>query len=165
MNKKLPLVVVILATFTVAGCETGGGTASRIQEKSAVYNNLAPWQQRDIQDGVVSIGSSTDMVYMALGKPSKIVTSANGRETTWTYNNYYPPSARSQARATLNTAGGPGNPTRVENSNSPRGAAKTDTSTRGSTQTNLDVADLPSDTLYVMFRDGQVFQTQLESEK
>jgi hypothetical protein len=41
--------------------------------------------------------------------------------------------------------------------NTPRGGkGLSDTSTRGSTQTSLDVADLPADTLYITFRDGQV---------
>jgi hypothetical protein len=164
MNKKISLVVGLLLALALAGCETGG-TSARIQEKSAVYNNLAPWQQRDIQNGVVSVGASTDMVYMALGKPSKIVTTANGLETTWTYNNYFPSTSQSRPVATLNMAGGANNPTRVENSNSPNTPAKSDTSTRGSTQTNLSVPDMPSDTLYVIFREGQVYQTQLESEK
>ena len=164
MKKTLLPLAALVAALLVGGCDTGGGTSSRIAEKSVVYNNLAPWQQRDIQDGVVSIGGSTDMVYMALGKPSKIVTSANGTETTWTYTNYFPASARSHAMASLNNVSGVNN-TNVESNSSPRNARSlSDTSTRGTTQSSLDVAELPSDTLYVIFRDGQVYQTKLESE-
>ena len=163
MKKSVLLFTALASILVFAGCESSGVSA-RIQEKSAVYGALQPWQQRDIQNGVVSVGSTTDIVYMAVGKPSKIVTSADGAETTWTYNNYYPPSAQSHAQATLNMAGSANNPTRVENSNSPRGANKSDTSTRGSTQSSLDVAEIPSDTLYVIFRDGVVYQTKLESE-
>ena len=163
MKKILVSFVSLASVFLFVGCESSG-VASRVAEKSVVYNALAPWQQRDIQNGVVSVGGSTDMVYMALGKPSKIVTSADGAQTTWTYSNYYPPSSQSHAQATLNMTGSANNPTRVENSNSPHGQAKSDTSTRGSTQSGLDVAEMPSDTLYVIFREGQVFQTKLESE-
>jgi hypothetical protein len=102
---------------------------------------------------------------MALGKPSKIVTSANGQDTIWTYNNYYPSSSQMHAQAAI-TNSGANYTTRVDSSNSPRNnRSLSDTSTRGTTQTNLDVADLPADTLYVTFREGQVYQTQLESEK
>ena len=163
MKESVLSFTALVSMLVFAGCESSGVSA-RIQEKSAVYNSLQPWQQRDIQNGVVSVGSTTDVVYLAIGKPSKIVTSADGAETTWTYNNYYPPSAQSHAQATLNMTGGANNPTRVENSNSPRGQAKSDTSTRGSTQSSLDVAEIPSDTLYVIFRDGVVYQTKLESE-
>ena len=165
MKKNLLTLAAFAAAVLVTGCESGGGVAARIAEKSVVYNNLAPWQQRDIQDGVVSIGGSTDMVYMALGKPSKIVTSANGTETIWTYNNYFPASARSHAMASLNLTSGVNNTTAVDSSSSPRNARSlSDTSTRGATQSNLDVAELPSDTLSVIFREGQVYQTKLESE-
>ncbi|MDB6126748.1 MAG: hypothetical protein JWM35_644 [Verrucomicrobia bacterium] len=164
MKKSLLTLAASAALFFVAGCDTGG-TSARIAEKTTVYNSLAPWQQRDIQDGVVSIGGSTDMVYMALGKPSKIVTSADGSETTWTYNNYFPASARSHAQASVNSGVGSGHTTGVDSSSSPRNTRSlSDTSTKGTTQTNLDVAELPSDTLYVIFKDGQVYQTKLESE-
>jgi hypothetical protein len=165
MKKYLASFAALAAALFIAGCETSG-VSSRVQEKAVVYNNLAPWQQRDIQNGVVGIGFSTDMVYMALGKPSKIVTSANGQDTVWTYNNYYPTSAQMHAQAQFSPGTGADYSTRTDSSNSPRGGKSlSDTSTRGSTNTSLNVADMPSDTLYVTFRDGQVFQTQLESEK
>lgn len=166
MKKSLAPLFVSLLALLVAGCESSG-IQSRIQEKSVVFNNLAPWQQRDIQEGVINVGYSTDMVYMALGKPSKIVTSANGQDTVWTYNNFYPPTARSMAQISLNTSTSGSSPTsggHVESANAPR-SGKSLSDTRGGAQTNLDVPDLPSDTLYVTFRNGQVFQSQLESEK
>jgi hypothetical protein len=164
MKKLSALFAASAALLFVAGCETSG-VSSRIQEKSAVFGNLAPWQQRDIQNGVVDIGFSTDMVYMSLGKPSKIVTTANGQETIWTYNNYYPPTAQSRAQMNINNTGGAGYAGGVESSSAPRSSKSlSDTGTRGTAQTSLDVPDLPSDTLYVTFREGQVVQTKLESE-
>jgi hypothetical protein len=164
MKKYLtPLVALATLVFT-AGCETTG-SAARIQEKSVVFNNLAPWQQQDIQNGIVGVGYSTDMVYMALGKPSKIVTTADGLETVWTYNNYYPPSAQSSPQMTINTAGGSNYAASVNSSSSPRNnTSLSATGTKGTAQTSYDVPDLPSDTLFVTFRGGQVLQTKLESE-
>ncbi|MCX6945598.1 MAG: hypothetical protein NT173_12725 [Opitutales bacterium] len=164
MKKILTPFVALAALLLVTGCETTGAP-SRIQEKSAVFDNLAPWQQRDIQDGVVGIGYSTDMVYMAIGKPSKIVTTANGQETVWTYNNYYPSNVQSKAQMVINNTAGGHYASGVESSSSPRSnKSLSDTGTRGTAQASLDVPDLPSDTLYVIFREGQVYQTKLESE-
>jgi hypothetical protein len=169
MKKTLLPLTALVAVLILAGCESSG-VSSRVQEKSAVFNQLEPWQQRDIQNGVVGIGFSTDMVYMALGKPSKIVTSADGHDTIWTYNNYYPTSAQMHSQVTITNTSGAGYTGRVDSPNG--GSAMTSggkslsaTGTRGTTNTSLDVADMPADTLYVTFRDGQVFQTQLESEK
>ena len=106
------------------------------------------------------------MVYMAMGSPSKIVTTANGAETVWTYSNYYPPSSQSHAQMNLDTTGNAKYTSSQESANAP-GSKKSLLSTgsgKGDPQTSLDVADLPNDTLYVIFRDGQVFQTKLESD-
>jgi len=164
MKNRLALLAALVAIMLVAGCETSGIT-NRIQEKSVVFNNLAPWQRRDIQNGVVDVGFSTDMVYMALGKPSKIVTSANGKETVWTYNNYYPPTARHEVQMEHVTAGGADYKGSYVSANSPRsGVAFSSTNTRDAPQMSLGVADMPSDTLYITFVEGQVVQTKLESE-
>lgn len=163
MKKYLAPVGALLALLVLAGCESSGVTA-RIQEKSALFNSLEPWQQRDIQSGLVNPGFSTDMVYMALGKPSKIVTTADGQETIWTYSNYYPPVAQYQAQASADNSGGKYYGT-VDSSSSPRNPASLSaTGQKGTAQTSLDVPDLPADTLYVTFRNGQVTRTQLESE-
>lgn len=165
MKKYLAPLAALAVILLVSSCDISG-VNTRIQEKSVVFNNLEPWQQRDIQNGIVNVGYSTDMVYMALGKPSKIVTSANGEETIWTYNNYYPPTAQSAPQMNIDSRGGSNYASQVESPNSPRGKSGiADTGTKGTAQTSLDVPDLPSDTLFVTFRNGQVFQTQLESER
>ncbi|MCB1105023.1 MAG: hypothetical protein H7A44_04025 [Opitutaceae bacterium] len=94
MKCTLPLVVTTFTALLLAGCETSGTTA-RIQEKSATYAALAPEQQQAIQAGAVDIGYTTDMVYLALGKPSKIETkeTADGPVTVWTYTRFYPTEA------------------------------------------------------------------------
>jgi len=164
MKKYLALFAASAALLLVSGCDSSGSSA-RIQEKSVVFNNLAPWQQQDIQNGIINVGYSTDMVYMALGKPSKIVTSANGEETIWTYNNYFPPTAQSAPRSNLQNPGGSNYASSVESSSAPRNnQSLSATGIKGTAQTSLEVPDLPSDTLHVTFRNGQVSDYKLESE-
>jgi hypothetical protein len=71
-----------------AGCST---VKSRINEKSAVFNSLAPQTQERLRQGVIDVGDSEEMVYIALGAPDerRNKTTAEGRETTWIYNTYW----------------------------------------------------------------------------
>src|ERR1019366_1300535 len=70
--KKLPVVLGVALGFAllVTGCETDALSA-RIQEKSAVYATLKPWQKKYVDTGVVAMGFTPDMVYMAIGNPTK----------------------------------------------------------------------------------------------
>ena len=71
-----------------AGCDT---TATRIQEKAAVFSELNPAVQAGIRRGDVGRDFSPELTYMALGKPNLIESSADGREVTWTYMAYNTP--------------------------------------------------------------------------
>lgn len=78
----------IATGLLVAGCATSG-IENRIQEKSAVFGQLSPEVQRRIRDGQVGMGFTEDMVYMAIGKPSKVETrsSDSGSVAVWIYKN------------------------------------------------------------------------------
>ena len=86
---KKPLILAsaasLLALF-VTGCESDGGIAARTQEKSAVYAILKPWEKNYIAKGTISQGFTPDMVYMAMGNPSKteITTLPDGAGEVWT---------------------------------------------------------------------------------
>lgn len=83
--------VFVALAFLLPGCET---TESRIHEKSAVFATLGPKTQDAIQRGLLAPGYTSEMVYMAIGKPSSIETNANGQETIWTYFNFNTPSGK-----------------------------------------------------------------------
>lgn len=93
MKPALPLVLTTFAALLLAGCETD--VSARIQEKPATYAALAPEQQQAIRTGALDIGYTSDMVYLSLGKPSKIETkkSKDGPVTVWTYTRFYPTEA------------------------------------------------------------------------
>lgn len=157
MKTRFLPILALAVTLFFTGCDSAGVTG-RIEEKAVVYNNLEPWQQRDIQNGVINVGYSTDMVYMALGRPTRIVTTADGAETTWTYSNYFPAENSPHSKLNFETKGGAS-----YNQGAVSGAGFS-TSTRGVTSTSLNVGEIPADTLYVVFREGQVVRSKLESE-
>ena len=66
--------------------------ALRAKEKPEVYASLQVWQKRFIEKGVVARGFTPDMVYIAMGKPTKVETRARplGKVEIWTYLYYYP---------------------------------------------------------------------------
>jgi hypothetical protein len=71
-------------SLMVMGCASS--VSSRIQEKSEVFVALPAEYQIKVRQGMVDEGFTPDMVYMALGKPSRVV---GGK---WIYRNYFPPS-------------------------------------------------------------------------
>ena len=88
MRKLLILSLGLTVLAFLGACST---VNSRIKEKSDVYNTLTPQEQANIQQGVIDIGYSMDMVYMAMGKADNVkekITPA-GTVTTWIYNMYY----------------------------------------------------------------------------
>ena len=85
LKKILCFAVLLLA---LASCNT---IDSRISEKQAVFDRLDPQVQAKIRQGIVEVGYTEDMVYIALGRPDarhQKVT-AKGDETTWVYKTYY----------------------------------------------------------------------------
>ncbi|MGC4071442.1 MAG: hypothetical protein QM760_02770 [Nibricoccus sp.] len=78
---KTPLVLFsCLAALVLARTST---VESRIEEKSHVFNTLSPDAQAHIKQGLVDIGYTQDMVYMAMGKADRVTERANegGTET------------------------------------------------------------------------------------
>lgn len=167
----------------VTGCQSSGTTA-RIQEKSAEFSALQVWQKNFIQKGVVATGFSPDMVYMAVGKPSKaekVKISGDGVGELWTYNNFYPaPDATRMGSAPFTTesvyqpSGFISNPLTITTeyddpgeiyvnnpgqTNTPRGMGRTDQSifvTGGPQGGSMEPADLEAFTLQILFQDGKV---------
>ena len=89
MNRRLLTTFMLAASLGfLAGCQS---VDSRIKEKPEVYANLDTATQDKIKQGIIEIGYTEDMVYLALGKPDQKRESVqeNGRSVTWIYNTYY----------------------------------------------------------------------------
>jgi hypothetical protein len=87
MKTTLTLLVTVLA-LVLSGCST---VESRIEEKSAIFNALPTEAQSRIKQGLIDVGYTPDMVYIAMGRADRVVerSTAAGTETVWIYNNYY----------------------------------------------------------------------------
>jgi hypothetical protein len=74
--------------LALAGCNT---IDRRISEKQDVFNRLDPQTQDKIRQGIVEVGYTEDMVYIALGPPDeqhqKVATT--GDDVTWIYKTDY----------------------------------------------------------------------------
>lgn len=87
MRFSLSLLAVLLGV-TLVGCDTFERRAS---QKAATFEALAPDQREKLRQGVIELGNTPDMVYIALGRPNETREKATpaGRETVWFYNSYY----------------------------------------------------------------------------
>jgi hypothetical protein len=88
MKTRFALLALAAALILSAGCES---VNSRIKEKPDVFAKLDPETQAKIKQGIVDLGFTEDMVYLALGAPDqkREAISTNGRTLTWIYNTYY----------------------------------------------------------------------------
>ena len=174
MNRRvIRLGAAVLLTLWIAGCETDGGVGARIQEKSAVYATLKPWQKNYIDKGVVATGFTPDMVYMAVGNPSsvKTVDSAEGNAELWTYKNFYPSVEASKMRYSLSTEEGLlaststifQHQTKQEILATQGGHDLPSIGATGGPQGgSIEPADMQSFTFLILFRDGKVTKIGLQ---
>ena len=88
MKARLPLFILGLLAVALTGCDT---FQHRAQQKAATFASLTPAQREKLKRGVIGLGDTPDMVYIALGAPDEKQekTTAKGRETDWIYNTYH----------------------------------------------------------------------------
>jgi len=88
MNRHLFSPLLLGALVLLAGCQT---IDDRIKEKPAVFAQVDKATQDKIRQGIIDLGYSEDMVYLALGVPDqkREAVSATGRTVTWIYSTYY----------------------------------------------------------------------------
>ncbi len=89
MNHRLVRLLLLATTLGfLAGCQT---VDDRIKEKPEVFASVDAVTQDKIKQGIIEIGYTEDMVYLALGKADqkRESLSAAGKTTTWIYNTYY----------------------------------------------------------------------------
>lgn len=93
MKKLVPVLLAVAAL--AAGCST---PASRIREKSALFETLPPEVQANLRQGKIEIGYDRDMAYIALGRPDRQYTrrTATGTAEVWAYLDYYTTTERQQ---------------------------------------------------------------------
>jgi hypothetical protein len=160
MNPRIiPIGAAVLLVLLVTGCATDDTTA-RTQEKSAVYATLGHREKRFIAKGRIAVGFTADMVYMAMGHPSKVkpVTISGETAELWIYDNYYPPVNAFHMRYSDFGPELPYQPVPSVNG-LPAGSGQSPASiaTTGPPQGgSMEPADLRSFTIWVLFQNGQV---------
>ncbi|HLP70442.1 MAG TPA: hypothetical protein VK181_23295 [Rhizobium sp.] len=88
MQTRTLALLLCGALFALSGCNT---TADRIRQKSEVFASLPAADQERLRKGMVAVGDTPDMVYIAIGEPTRRTqtTTANGSRSVWIYRDYY----------------------------------------------------------------------------
>lgn len=91
MNPAKPILVRLLVGLVLvllAGCST---INSRIRENQGEFDVLPADTQKKIRDGIVEVGYTSRMVYMAMGEPHerRSTRAASRDRSVWIYNVYY----------------------------------------------------------------------------
>jgi hypothetical protein len=167
MNLAAKPLLFLIATFLLAGCAST--PTQRIEEKKEEFAALTPEDQQAVKAGVIKVGYTPDMVYMALGQPSAVKTQAEME--TWEYRNYVPSETVAKGRPAQNNAGlaghHSGNITAWDSSRLPsEGSARGDVNnyeSRGSAPQGMAApVVVPSVTLFVFFQQGKVSEFKIE---
>ncbi len=88
LRKLLSLTLAGAALLFAAGCQT---VETRIKENPELFASLDAATQAKIKQGIVDLGYTEDMVYLAIGAPDlkRESRSAAGVQTVWIYNTYF----------------------------------------------------------------------------
>jgi hypothetical protein len=89
MNHRLLRTLLLASSLGFfVGCQT---VETRIKEKPEVFASVDKATQDKIKQGIIDLGYTEDMVYLALGAPDQKRESitADDRKITWIYNTYY----------------------------------------------------------------------------
>ena len=89
MNRRLLTTFMLAASLGfLSGCQS---VDDRIKQKPEVFARLDTATQAKIKQGIIELGYTEDMVYLALGRPDerRETQKADGKSTTWIYNTYY----------------------------------------------------------------------------
>lgn len=81
--------ILAVSAFIAActGCAVSTISA-RKQERPDAFNQASSEQQRIMQEGWINYGFTRDMVYIALGKPDRIVPGSSEGMEIWSYMNF-----------------------------------------------------------------------------
>ena len=158
MNTNPVHGLVLILALASSGCDPASGIATRISERSAVFTQLTPDQKAKIEQGVVEIGFTADMVYMAMGRPQKVTekTVPLGQVAMWTYRNFLPNTSLSLLSD--NHPSRHGYTSGQTSANAPRSGGA-----GSGPEPSIDgMPDLPLETLHVFLLNGRVCELKIE---
>jgi len=82
------LIIACVLVGLVAGCAT---PAYRIRKNPEVFASFPPEVQENVRAGRIEVGYTTDMVLIAMGRPSRVYARQTAEEQTliWSYARRY----------------------------------------------------------------------------
>jgi hypothetical protein len=88
MNKQILSVFFVIVALMMVGCST---PASRIKKNPDLFASFLPEVQENVRKGVIEVGYTKGMVYLAFGRPSGIYERKTEAETTeiWSYTDFH----------------------------------------------------------------------------
>lgn len=91
-RRFLPIVLAVAGCLLGGGCDTAPRQV-RISQAMPDFTRLPTGEQRRIKRGAIAPGDTPQMIYVALGSPHRVTVSADGSDTTWSYQDIYPTEA------------------------------------------------------------------------
>jgi hypothetical protein len=84
---RFPHLCLIPLALVLAGCAT---PQSRIEKNPAMFAALSPEAQEDARNGIVKLGQTENMVFLAAGKPTYVQSRVDeqGATVVWRYTAY-----------------------------------------------------------------------------
>lgn len=157
MPRPIPLAGAIVVLLGATACVHQ--RAARIEEHAAVFASLRGPEQEKVKQGLVDLGFRHEAVYMALGRPSRILRSPAATEDvqTWVYHNFVYGTSAAMTGPTQTGARYEG--TQVTAASVRGGLTSTP---RGSPTTSVDGSGSGVGTLLLDLVDGNVVRIRLE---
>lgn len=165
--RLLAAALLAVACLLAAGCDEG--TEARIRERREVFEKLGRDVQKRVIDGIIEVGDSADVVYMAIGAPARMKAkqTSRGRAEMWVYQHAIPTNG--VARMMINNPNSRVYVTSMSSPNGPistvpgrhSGPANSTFSGGGDLIPTLDAPEVEVNTLYVFLLADRVVEIKL----
>jgi hypothetical protein len=155
-TRFLRLAATAAATVFISACQSARDT--RAQEKADVLRMQSPEVQAKVRTGLIETGFTTELVYIALGRPDRTSTGKgdSGPTTAWYYRNF-PVSGTNAAATGMNVPGARTQNGGLASANAPGGSGSISRTGPSGVQAGIgNVPDVAVATLVVEFSDERV---------
>ena len=155
-TRFLQLAATATATLFLSACQSPRD--SRVQEKAKVLQMQSPEVQAKVREGLIEAGFTTELVYIALGRPDRTTNGVtdSGPTMTWTYRNF-PVTGTNAAATGMNVPGARAQNGGLSSANAPGGTGSISRTGPNGVQAGIgNVPDVAVATLVVEFSDDRV---------
>ena len=161
-TRFLGLAATVAAAVLISGCQSARDT--RVQEKAEVLRMQSPDVQAKVREGLIEAGFTTELVYIALGRPDRTTNGGidSGPTMTWTYRNF-PVTGTNAAATGMNVPGARAQNGSLSSANAPGGTGSISRTGPSGVQAGIgNVPDVAVATLVVEFSDNRVTAVRFE---